>query len=319
MARQSAQFVPLKENDADLEPNEEDAFLKVLRTLPEKLPCTVRFFNRGNFHTVHGDDAVFVSQSIFGTEGMLKKFRNRNELVYCTLGPSNLVTVVRELLELRGYRIEEYREVPASEKHKFTQDRMFAGWALFRKASPGNVDAFEEELTREDEGLAPAADSAISCLISIRVALDANDTPQVAFAALRMGIRYQFVVAEFIDNDSFSELARAIIQLNPREALIEKVTRATDEASIVNLTDDEPPVRRRLLSLLRKYSICVTELPPTDFGNENLIEILNQLLKFKKKQEKNCLIFSEVTGLPEAMKCLSALVATKMVFTCTRI
>ena len=157
--------------------------------------------------------------------------------MYCTLGPSNLVTVVRELLELRGYRIEEYREVPASEKHKFTQDRMFAGWALFRKASPGNVDAFEEELAREDEGLAPAADSAASCLISIRVALDANNTPvrtlskfiffrhsflylycmsnfflihfiqQVAFAALRMGIRYQFVVAEFIDNDSFSELA----------------------------------------------------------------------------------------------------------------
>ena len=30
---------------------------------------------------------------------------------------------------------------------------------------------------------------------------------QVAFAALRMGIRYQFIVAEFIDNDSFSELA----------------------------------------------------------------------------------------------------------------
>lgn len=111
---------------------------------------------------------------------------DRNELVYCTLGPSNLVTVIRELLELRGYRIEEYKEVPASERHKFPQDRMFAGWALFRKASPGNVDAFEEELTREEEGLAPAADASASCLISIRVSLDANNTPVRAFTIRNM-------------------------------------------------------------------------------------------------------------------------------------
>ena len=119
-------------------------------------------------------------------------------------------------------------EVPATEKHKLTLDLMFAGWALFRKASPGNVDAFEEELTREDEGLGPAAVSA-TCLISIRFVLDANDTPvrtlskfiflrhsffycmskffvinfiqQVAFAEICLGIRYRFVVAEFIDND----------------------------------------------------------------------------------------------------------------------
>lgn len=104
-------------------------------------------------------------------------FSDRNDLLYCTLGPSNLVTVIRDLLELRGYRIEEYKEVPGSEKHKLAQDRIFAGWALFRKASPGNWDAFEDELTREEEGLAPPADSATSCLISIRVSIDANNTP----------------------------------------------------------------------------------------------------------------------------------------------
>ena len=64
---------------------------------------------------------------------------------------------------------------------------------------------------------------------------------------------------------------RAIIQLNPLEALIEKATRATEEASVVSLTDDEPPVRRRLISLLRKYSICVTELPPSTLFFCNLV------------------------------------------------
>jgi DNA mismatch repair protein MSH2 len=48
----------------ELKVDDEAGFIKFFRNLPEKENDTIRIFDRGDYYTSHGQDAVFIAQEV---------------------------------------------------------------------------------------------------------------------------------------------------------------------------------------------------------------------------------------------------------------
>lgn len=107
----------------------------------QKPGVTIRFFNRSDFYTVHGEDASFTAQNLFGTY-TIKYMGDHPKLSYVVLNRANFEKFVRDLLLVKQYRVEVYvKQTPSK-----NQD-----WVLEYKGSPGNLSQFEEILFENNE------------------------------------------------------------------------------------------------------------------------------------------------------------------------
>jgi DNA mismatch repair protein MSH2 len=48
----------------ELKVDDENGFIKFFRSLPQQGAETVRVFDRGDYYTAHGDDAVFIARTV---------------------------------------------------------------------------------------------------------------------------------------------------------------------------------------------------------------------------------------------------------------
>ncbi|WAR07976.1 MSH2-like protein [Mya arenaria] len=102
---------------------QEQGFLSYFRSLPEKSSTTLRFFDRTE---------VFKTTSVVK---MLGSGERKVESV--TLSRMNFESLVRDLLLVRQYRVEVYKNKGGAKNND---------WSLGFKASPGNLTQFEDIL-----------------------------------------------------------------------------------------------------------------------------------------------------------------------------
>lgn len=80
----------------------------------QKPATTVRFFDRSDYYTLHGDDAHLAAKSIFKTTAQVKTMAPGDDvpdLDYICLTNGNFEILLRELLLVKSYRVEVFTKV----------------------------------------------------------------------------------------------------------------------------------------------------------------------------------------------------------------
>ncbi|XP_052811979.1 DNA mismatch repair protein Msh2-like [Mya arenaria] len=253
---------------------QEQGFLSYFRSLPEKSSTTLRFFDRTEYYSVHGQDAVFVAKEVFKTTSVVKMLGSGERKVESvTLSRMNFESLVRDLLLVRQYRVEVYKNKGGAKNND---------WSLGFKASPGNLTQFEDILF----GSVDMANSV--GVIGVKLAADKLVGVGYADATLR-----KFLVTEFTDNDQFSNLEALLVQLGPKECLIASSDVSNDGG--------------KLKEVLERSGVMITERKKSEFSSKDSVQDMNRLLKVKKGEQANAAALAEIEK-QQAMSALGAVV-----------
>ncbi|XP_071801096.1 DNA mismatch repair protein Msh2-like [Asterias amurensis] len=258
----------LKSNDAFADNAPEDGFLKCLRSMPVKPATTFRVFDRTEYYTVHGEDAMFAAKECFKTLGVVKYTGSGEKKVpYVNLSKMNFESMVRDLLLVRQYRVEMYKNMATGKGND---------WQVAYKASPGNLTQFEEILFGNNDMSTSAS------VIAVKYVSEGSG------GQLTVGVGYadatlrELAVCQFTDNEHFSNLEALLVQLGPKECLIQSQSGegAVDSA--------------KLTGVLERSGLLVTERARADFGTKDVEQDLNRLLKGASEEQRNAATLGEM-------------------------
>ncbi|XP_071527563.1 DNA mismatch repair protein Msh2 [Panulirus ornatus] len=229
----------------------EQGFLSFYRGLPEKPNTTVRVFDRGDYYTVHGQDALLAARELFRTNSVVKYLGSgNNKLESVVLSRLNFESLVRDLLLVKHYRVEVYKTKSSGKND----------WEAEHKASPGNLSQFEEVLFGANNEL-----TVTTGVMAVKLGTE-NGQRMVGVGYVDVNGRLMSV-SEFSDNDTFSNLEALIVQLGPRECLIP--------------SGDIGPDGAKLKQVLSRSPLLVSERKRTEFNNKDAGQDLGRLLRKK--------------------------------------
>ncbi|KAI5806232.1 muts domain V-domain-containing protein [Geopyxis carbonaria] len=182
----------------ELKVDDENGFISFFTKLPQT--DAIRLFERNDFYTAHGTDAVFVAQTVYKTTSVIRKLgSSRNALESCTLSITAYRNFLREVLFQQGRRIEIWGAKGRN------------SWSVIKQASPGNLQDVEEEFAGQ-------IDSA-PMIVAIKITIKGDErTVGVCFADASVR---ELGVSEFADNDLYSNLESLIIQLGAKECVMQ--------------------------------------------------------------------------------------------------
>lgn len=187
-----------------MDPSSQQSFVRFFKNLPEKLNTTVRFFNRSDYYTLHGNDALFAAQEIFKTTSVCKMIgADPYKTEGVILNKNHFESFIRDLLLVKQYRVEVYINQGTAKNQN---------WILEYKGSPGNLTQFEDILFGNNDIAVSVRVIAVKLGIEGKfriVGLSCVDTTATLFS-----------VCEFQDNESFSNLESLIVTLAPKECLL---------------------------------------------------------------------------------------------------
>ncbi|PWN30108.1 putative DNA mismatch repair protein MSH2 [Jaminaea rosea] len=233
--------------DLGLDSSGEKSFISFFKSMPEKPSATVRIFDRGDFYSAHGDDALFVATSVFKTSSVIKYLGGgSNALPSVTMTPSTAKTFLRDALTARQMRIEIWKG----------GGKRSNGWTLGTQASPGNLQGVEDLLFVHTD----IASSPIVMAIKLR---SIDGVPHIG-AAFADATNRTLGVSEFADNDLFSNVESLLIQLGVKECLL--------------AAEKNDPDADRLWRVVDRCGVIITERKKGEFTGANIEQDIDRLL-----------------------------------------
>ncbi|RUS18690.1 muts domain V-domain-containing protein, partial [Endogone sp. FLAS-F59071] len=236
---------------------EQQLFVKFFRGLPQKPDGTIRLFERDasqkRYYTFHGDDALYIAQNVYKTTSAIKYWGGdmTKGLSTSILSHSAAEAFLRDALLTKQLRVEIW--TPDGSK------KAGNAWKLARKASPGNLQDVEDYLFANTHmSTAP---------IVLAVKLGTGGEQKIVGVAFADASIRELGVAQFVDNELYSNLESLAIQLGVKECIVLQDESHKDYELI------------KLKGVLDRAGIVITERKKGDFNAKDIEQDLNRLLE----------------------------------------
>ncbi|KAK0457398.1 muts domain V-domain-containing protein [Desarmillaria tabescens] len=284
--------------DKDDDANDNDpAFVTFFGKLPAKSPetGTLRLFHRtapDEFYSAYGPDALYAATHVIKYLGAGGRTVG---LPYVSLKVSIAQMLLREALTTKQLRVEIWE--PESQGKKCSKYR------LEKEASPGNLQAVEDLLFVSSDLLSAPIVMAIKVNTTSAAGGGKDKVKSVGIAFADTSIR-QLGVADFVDNDLFSNTESLIIQLSVKEAILPTGTSSGNTDRDLDLN--------KLKAVLDRCGVVITERKPSEFMAKNIADDLPRLLSKTPAPatgSADASVSIPQLSLPVAPAALSALIA----------
>ncbi|KAF4581359.1 MutS-like protein [Pleurotus pulmonarius] len=256
-----------KEKDGDQETaaTVDPGFISFYSDLPKKSPetGTVRLFFRDEYYVCYGPDALYVATNVFHTNSVIKHLGiGKRTLPSVILRPNMATMMLRDALTTKQLKVEIWVPEPGQTK-KSTKFR------LDKEASPGNLQAVEELLFSSTDLTTNPIVMAVKVANAPSSTGDKAKSKTVGVAFADSNAR-ELGVADFVDNELFSNTESLIIQLSVKEAIVQEGTKSGKTDRDVELNT--------LKSVLDRCGVVITERKPSEFMSKNVAEDVVRLL-----------------------------------------
>lgn len=197
------------------------------RRPPQRVPGTIRLFDRKDYYSAHGEDALYsefrfrtaldlpaerlktfffrlvpVADNVYHTKTVLRYFKSRTQssssgdgLPSCTLSKSVAINFLREAITSKQLRIEIW--IPSTSS-KASSSSAASQWQLDRQASPGNFEEVEDLLFDNASQNITESPMCLAITFKIKEGIKHVGIAYVDSVERRLG------VTEFLENDIFS-------------------------------------------------------------------------------------------------------------------
>lgn len=221
-------------------------FLSFYKTLPNDTRA-VRFFDRRDYYTAHGENATFIAKTYYHTTTALRQLGTGSDALSSVSVSKNMFeTIARDLLlERTDHTIELY-------------EGSGSNWRLVKSGTPGNLGSYEDVLFANNE---------------------MQDTPVIValFPNFRengctIGLGYVDLtkrvlgLAEFLDDSHFTNVESALVALGCKECLLPMEAVKSSEC-------------KTLRDALTRCGVMLTERKKTEFKTRDLVQDLDRLVR----------------------------------------
>ena len=158
----------------------------------------IRIFDRGEFYSLHYENAIFIATDFLKSPEAIK-YLGKERIPGVAISKLNFEALMRDLLLVKQYRVELHA-------------KSGSGWKKIAKGSPGNLSQFEDILFR-DHDLCQS-----SGVLSVDIS-SSGGTYSIAMVNIDI-IMKQLVFCDLTDTEQFSSLESVLVQISPKEVLI---------------------------------------------------------------------------------------------------